>query len=64
MELVAHFGIDGTHEVEEQGMEVFARGESRWNWRFGQKVEDEAMGHGKQGADQKEMDGHAIALDL
>jgi hypothetical protein len=40
VELVAHISIDGGDEAEEEGMEVFAGGETGGNERFGEEVED------------------------
>jgi hypothetical protein len=40
VKLVAHISIDGGDEAEEEGMEVFAGGETRGNERFGEEVED------------------------
>ena len=35
MQLIAHFLVNRADKAEEEGMQMFARGEARWNGRFG-----------------------------
>lgn len=46
MKAIAHVGIDGADEAEEQGMEVLAGGEAGGNRGFREEVEDKAVWHG------------------